>query len=132
MQRLGQGAQLAKVDIRSAYRIVTVHPDDGPLLGMMWEGTLYVDTALLFGLRSAPKIFNSVADAVEWVVQGGGHGVSGLFHYLDDFLVVVAPTSMECAEHLKILLAIFNTLCLIHSQKKELSESFLSKRILEF
>ena len=108
VQRLGQGAQLAKVDIRSAYQIVPVHPDDRPLLGMMWEGALYVDTALPFGLRSAPKIFNSVADAVEWVVRG--HGVSELFHYLDDFLVVGAPNSMECAEHLTTLLAIFNDL----------------------
>ena len=50
VQRLWQGAQLAKVDIRSAYRIVPVHPDDRPRLGMMWEGTLYIDTALPFGL----------------------------------------------------------------------------------
>ena len=53
---------------------------------MMWEGALYVDAALQFGFRSAPKIFNSVADVVEWVVRV--HGVSELFHYLDDFLVV--------------------------------------------
>jgi len=33
--RLGRGANLAKVDIKSTYRIVTVHPDDRPLLGMM-------------------------------------------------------------------------------------------------
>ena len=39
VQQLGQEAQLAKVDIRSAYRIVPVHPDDKPLLGMMCEGT---------------------------------------------------------------------------------------------
>ena len=48
---------LAKVDIRSVYRIVPVHPEDRLLLGMMWEQALYVDTALPFGLRSAPKIF---------------------------------------------------------------------------
>ena len=45
---------------------------------------------------------------MEWVVRG--HGVSELFHYLDDFLVVGAPNSMECAEHLITLLAIFNDL----------------------
>ena len=54
---LGKGTELAKFDIQSAYRIVPIHPTDRYLLGMMWNGQLYVDTALPFGLRSAPKIF---------------------------------------------------------------------------
>ena len=40
---------MAKLDIRSAYRIVPVHPQDRHLLGMMWDGKLYVDVALPFG-----------------------------------------------------------------------------------
>ena len=53
----GAGALLAKVDIQSAYRMVPVHPDDRWLLGTIWENALYIDTALPFGLRSAPQIF---------------------------------------------------------------------------
>jgi len=64
-QRLGPGALLAKVDIKSAYRLVPVHPDDRPLLGVMWKGAYYIDAMLPFGLRSAPKIFTAVADALE-------------------------------------------------------------------
>ena len=60
----GYGAQLAKLDMESAYRQVPVHTDDRFLLGMKWKGNLYVDTALPFGLRYAPKIFNAVADAL--------------------------------------------------------------------
>ena len=56
----GPGAKMAKLDIRSAYRIVPVHPQDRHLLGMMWDGKVYVDAALPFGLRSAPKIFYSL------------------------------------------------------------------------
>ena len=74
---------MAKVDIRNAYRIVPVHPDDRSLLSMMWEGVLYVDTALPFGLQSAPKIFTAVVDAMEWVAKS--KGLSNLLHYLDDF-----------------------------------------------
>ena len=58
----GRGTLLAKIDIRSAYRIVPVHPDDRPLLGMHWKGQLYMDTCLLFGLWLAPRIFTAVAD----------------------------------------------------------------------
>ena len=50
---------------------------------MVWDGALFIDTALPFGLRSAPKIFNAMADAVEWMVRQAG--ISLVFHYLDDF-----------------------------------------------
>ena len=53
----GQGAQLAKIDIQSAYSNIPVHPEDWNLLGMVWENSLFIDTTLPFGLRSAPKIF---------------------------------------------------------------------------
>jgi len=55
ISHLGGGGFLAKVDIKHAYRIVPVYPEDRPLLGMKWEGQLSVDSTLLFGLRSAPK-----------------------------------------------------------------------------
>ena len=58
---------------------------------------------LPFGLRSAPKIFNSVADAVEWCVS---KGVDYIFHYLDDFAVVGPPDSDTCRKYLHILMAI--------------------------
>ena len=59
---------------------VPVHPDDRPLLGMKWKDQLYVEAALPFGLRSAPKIFNAVADAMEWILRE--HGVKTSLHYL--------------------------------------------------
>ena len=44
---------LAKLDIQRAYRNVPVHPEDRPLLGMEWEGQVFVDAVLPFGLRLA-------------------------------------------------------------------------------
>lgn len=38
----GVGALLAKIDIKSAYRLVPVHPGDWHYLGMEWEGLVYV------------------------------------------------------------------------------------------
>ena len=95
---LQRGRVLAKIDIASAYRIIPVHPrapaDDRPLLAMRWKEQLLVDTALPFGLRSAPKIFSAVADALLWVMCQ--EGVQSAIHYLDDFLFVGAPESDEC------------------------------------
>ena len=44
--QLGPGALMAKLDIESAYRIVSVHPDDRHLSGMRWRGKTYVDRPL--------------------------------------------------------------------------------------
>ena len=99
---------MAKVDVKSAYHNIPVHPKDRWMMGMMWEGALYVDTCLPFGLRSAPKIFMAIADAVEWIVRR--EGASGIMHYLDDFLVVGAPNSSECAATLTTLLRVFDWL----------------------
>ena len=59
---VGRGTLMAKIDIKNAYRNIPVHPSDRHLLGMEWQNQLYVDGALPFGLRSAPKIFNTIAD----------------------------------------------------------------------
>ena len=87
----GRGALLAKVDIESAYRLIPVHPQDRPLLAMRFEGELFVDPMLPFGLCSAPKIFNAVADALAWILERAG--IRHVFHYLDDFIIVGPPDS---------------------------------------
>ena len=78
---LGLGALMAKADIKAAYRLVPVHPEDRLLLGMQWQGDYLVDAMLPFGFRSAPIIFTAVADALEWCARE--KGVLGIDHYLD-------------------------------------------------
>lgn len=89
--QLGPSTQLVKIDLSNAYRMIPVHPDDQPLLGISWQGATYVDKSLPFGLRSAPKIFNAVADSLAWVLRA--EGVQFLIHYLDDFLMMGPPGS---------------------------------------
>ena len=79
---LGPGTLLAKVDIESAYRLIPVHPQDRPLLAVRWNGQIFIDQMLPFGLCSATKIFNALADALSWHLQQAG--IPHLFHYLDD------------------------------------------------
>ena len=104
----GRDALLIKLDVRNAYRVVPIHPDDRWLMGMMWEGSLFVDTALPFGLRSAPKIFTALADAAEWMVRQ--QGVEFIIHYLDDFLVVTAADEHQGSHALRLLLETFEHL----------------------
>ncbi len=108
VSQLGQGTQLAKLDLKDAYRIVPVHPQDHYLLGISWNGGSYVDRSLPFGLRSAPKIFTAVADMFAWVAHR--NGVRYIIHYLDDFLVLGAPGSNEASQALAATLSTFEML----------------------
>ena len=98
IRNLGQGTLLAKLDLKSAYRMVPVHPEDQRLLGMFWENKVMVDTCLPFGLRSAPKIFSAVADGLTWAMHC--KGIQHLLHYLDDFLFFGPPNHPKCSSDL--------------------------------
>ena len=98
----GRGTLLAKLDLESAYRVVPVHPEDRPLLGMEWKDQLYVDAALPFGLRSAPKIFNALADGLMWIMKH--RGINAVIHYFDDYLLFGRPSFKECADALSLAL----------------------------
>ena len=39
----GPGCFLAKTDVKNAFRIIPIHPDDYGLLGMQWRGLYYYD-----------------------------------------------------------------------------------------
>ncbi len=112
----GQDSVLTKIDIKSAYRVVPVHPEDRWLLGMKWDGKLFVDTTLPFGLRSAPKIFTAIADAAEWIVRQAG--VRFIIHYLDDFLTIGTAGTDEGKQGLVILLGVFRRLGLPVAEEK--------------
>ena len=92
---------LSNLTIKSAYRIVPVHPDDKPLLGMHWKGELYVDTCLSFGLWLVPRIFTALAEMLEWYAME--QGVSLLFHYLDYYITMGSAGSEECNVNILIL-----------------------------
>ena len=92
---LGRGTLMAKMDIKEAYRLVPVHPEDRLLQGMQWQDTFYIDKTLPFGLRSAPLIFTALADGLEWAIRQ--RGVEYIFHYVDDFIVLEHPGTDECA-----------------------------------
>ena len=96
---LGEGSLLAKIDIKSAYRLIPTHPTDRHLLGIRWQDKYYMDNKLPFGLRSAPKIFNAIANALEYCIHW--EGANEVEHYLDKFITMGSPLSEECASNLE-------------------------------
>ena len=103
----GRGALLVKADVKEAYRMIKVHPDDCHLLGVQWENSVYIDQTLPFGLRSAPKIFSAAADAIQWILLN--QGIHNLLHYLDDF-ILVAKDYAEATAQKNILIKVWEKL----------------------
>lgn len=103
---IGKGTLLAKMDLKSAYRTIPVHPDDRRLLCVKWNGETFIDGAHPFGLRSAPKIFTAVADTL---MESSG-AIPYVIHYLDDFLFFGPPNSLTCAASLEKAIELCNRL----------------------
>ena len=107
IMRSGPGTLLAKIDIKSAFRLIPVHLQDRHLLAMEWRRNLFIDTCLPFGLRSAPKLFNILADLAEWAMRH--QGVSYVMHHLDDFLTTGPPNSYT-SQNLSIIMEVSSVL----------------------
>ena len=84
--KTGRGCYLTKIDIKHAYRLLPVRPEDWPLLVYHWKGAYYVDVKLPFGGRSSASIFTSFADLVCWILNEKFQLV--VIHYSDDFLMI--------------------------------------------
>lgn len=53
---------------------------------------------LPFNLRSAPKIFTAITDAIEWVLHC--RSTQCVWHYIDEFVFCGPPASVACASTL--------------------------------
>ena len=57
---------------------------------------------LPYGLHSAPKIFNNLADTLEWCFRC--QGVEHILHYLNNYIVVGLPDGPICSGAMATLL----------------------------
>ena len=68
-------------------------------------------------MASAPYIFNSVADMVEWIIQNK-YRVADTMHFLDDFIMASPADSLQCSQNLQTSLAVGRSLGLpLHPNK---------------
>ena len=100
---------MAKVDIKHAFRLCPVLPQDFLLLGMLWDGLFYFDTRLPFGGRSSPFIFNSFADALAWILVFVC-GIPYILYYLDDFFVASHCGNNFCSSYVQLVKVAFDHL----------------------
>ena len=93
VNKVGQGCYLAKADIKSAFRIVPIHPDNYHLMGSIWKGQYYYDKFLAMGLAESCKIFEIVSDALVYILRSHYH-VINVVKIIDDFLFIEVNKGM--------------------------------------
>ncbi len=83
IQGYGQGSVLGKTDVEHTYKLVPIHREDIPALGMRWGKDWLWDATLLMGIRSGCAIFEAFSSAVQFLAHRRGCGP--MSHVLDDF-----------------------------------------------
>ncbi len=68
---------------------------------MQWDNEILVDKVLPFGLRPAPFIFTTLADALQWIIEQ--NGAQPIFHYQDDYITIGPADSPHCSNNLSII-----------------------------
>ena len=63
---LGKGSLIAKINIKTGYCLIPVALKDHSCLGMKYEGKVFIDAMLPFGLCLAPKFL------MEWQMHWSG------------------------------------------------------------
>ena len=102
----GPGCFLAKTDIKSAFRIIPIHPNDYRLLGMKWRGRFYYDRSMPMGCSSSCKTFETFSTAVECIARHK-QKIDKILHLLDDFLFV-SSSHTQRQTYLDLFLALCN------------------------
>lgn len=82
---LGKGCFLAKSDIRGAFRLIPIRPQDHHLLGFTWKSKYYYDKTLPMGCRSSCQLFTRFSEAIAWILTST-FAVERIVFVLDDFL----------------------------------------------
>ena len=78
---------LAKTDVKNAFRLIPIRPEECSLLGFSWRDLIYTDLAMPMGCSSSSQTFQVFSDALVWIAQNK-FGVGHIVCVLDDFLFI--------------------------------------------
>lgn len=127
IRKLGHSALLAKADIKSAFRLLPIHPTAFNSLGFYFNNSYYFDKCLPMGCSLSCRYFEMFSSFLEWVVSYQS-GSANLLHYLDDFIFMGPADSDECI----YLFTEFQCICRLFGVPLAHEKSVLPTTCLEF
>ena len=106
---IGPNTLIAKADLKDAFRIIPIHPEDHRLLGFTWQGGVYYDKHLPMGCSVSCSIFESLSTAIQWILINK-LDVVAMSHILDDFIFFGPQASKQCNRQLLTFLELARSL----------------------
>ena len=96
IMREGQNSMLWKLDVKSAYRHVVIHPSDYHLLGFTWMNHYFFDTRCSFGARHSAYDWEYVGALLKWILVNY-YKVGHMARWVDDYIGVThKDKAQEC------------------------------------
>lgn len=114
---LGHKANLAKADIKSAFRLLPIHPADFELLGIQLDGKFFIEKNLPFGLSSSCYLWETFARFIQYLVESRS-GFNSIDHYLDDYIFMGGAHTQECQTLMSTFMSTCNELQIPIAHKK--------------
>ena len=108
-----KGWNMAKVDLRSAYRHCPISAKSRDLAGLKWrfkgekDYTYLVDTRLMFGASLSVSTFHRVTQSVVRMLKR--RGINAIICYIDDFFLT-AESKSECKKAMDVLISVLTDL----------------------
>lgn len=103
--KLGRGAVLGKMDVKSAFRLLPVNPSDHQFLCFKFNNDYYYDMCLPMDCSISCAFWKKFANLVLRVVEEKT-GIHTLNHYLDDY--IFAGSTFEICD---LLMSSFKNTC---------------------
>jgi hypothetical protein len=93
VKKLDKNALIAKMDIKSAFRLLTVYPGDFNLLGFKIDSDYFIDKCMPMGCSISCSTFENISTCLHWLKTKESNS-ENLDHYLDDFFFAERPIQM--------------------------------------
>jgi voltage-gated potassium channel Kch len=95
VKKFGKSALMAKMDIKSAFRLLKCNPGDFDLIGITLEENYYIDKCMPMGCSISCATFEQFSTFLQWAVT---HETTTdyLDNYLDGFFFAGEATKNAC------------------------------------
>ena len=105
INEIGRGAEFARMDIRSAFGLLILHPDEFELFGFHFKNQFYFDKCLPMGCSASCVLFEKCSTFLEWAIKFKS-GKRSVEHFLEDFLLAGKAGTGDCwqlMDHFRII-----------------------------
>jgi hypothetical protein len=109
VKKLEKNALIAKMDIKSAFRLLPVYPGDFNLLGFKIDSDYFIDKCMPMGCSISCSTFENFSTFLHWLTTKESNS-GNLDQYLDDFFFAGKANSNDCQSLMITFINICNKL----------------------